>query len=109
MCRQSDVRVRRALRKYHVGSVIQLGIIGYVAVALPYWFKVRDTFCTNSRPIYPTQSIRTYILYTEHQAYIPYTEDGLPTYVVKAKNWSSLMGEIGDISGLSGADAKGRC
>ncbi len=32
--------MRRALRKYRVGSIIQLGILGYVAVALPYWTKV---------------------------------------------------------------------
>jgi len=108
VCRQSDATVRRALRKYRVGSIIQLGIIGYVAVALPYWVKVRDTFCTNSRPTNPTQYIRTYILYTEHQAYVPYTENGLPIHVVKELKWSTLMGEIDDVSGLSGADAKGR-
>ena len=43
MCRQSNIRVRRALRKYRVGSIIQLGILGYVAVALPYWIKVRHS------------------------------------------------------------------
>ncbi|CAL5223491.1 g6016 [Coccomyxa viridis] len=36
---KSNIRVRRALRKYRVGSIIQLGILGYVAVALPYWIK----------------------------------------------------------------------
>lgn len=40
VCRQSDVRVRKILRKYRVGSMIQLGILGYVALALPYWSKV---------------------------------------------------------------------
>jgi len=100
--------VRRALRKYRVGSIIQLGIIGYVAVALPYWVKVGHTFCTNSRPTDPAENIRTYTPYTEHQACIPYTENGLPTHVVKELKWSSLMGEMDDVSGLSGADAKGR-
>ena len=46
MCRQSDIRVRRALRKYRVGSIIQLGILGYVAVALPYWTKVGHVTCS---------------------------------------------------------------
>ena len=32
--------MRRVLRKYRVGSLIQLGILGYVALALPYWIKV---------------------------------------------------------------------
>ena len=40
VCRQRDAGVRRALRKYRVGSLIQLGILGYVALALPYWMKV---------------------------------------------------------------------
>ena len=40
MCRQRDAGVRRALRQYRVGSLIQLGILGYVALALPYWIKV---------------------------------------------------------------------
>ena len=40
VCRQRDPGVRRALRKYRVGSLIQLGILGYVALALPYWIKV---------------------------------------------------------------------
>lgn len=40
VCRQRDARVREFLRKYRVASIIQLGILGYVAVALPYWIKV---------------------------------------------------------------------
>ena len=47
VCRQSDVKVRRALRNYRVGSIIQLGILGYVAVALPYWTKVRHSAQSN--------------------------------------------------------------
>ena len=46
VCRQSDPGVRRALRKYRVGSIIQLGILGYVAVALPYWTKVGPGTCS---------------------------------------------------------------
>lgn len=38
--RQRDARVRAFLRKYRVGSLIQLGILGYVALALPYWVQV---------------------------------------------------------------------
>lgn len=34
--------MRAFLRKYRVGSLIQLGILGYVALALPYWVKVNS-------------------------------------------------------------------
>ena len=77
MCRQSDARVRRALRKYRVGSIIHLGIIGYVAVALPYWVKVWDFL-------------------HQQQAYIPYTEHGLPTHVVKELSWPTVMGDMNE-------------
>ena len=52
VCRQSDPGVRRALRKYRVGSLIQLGILGYVALALPYWIKVACSH-SSSAPTLP--------------------------------------------------------
>jgi hypothetical protein len=34
------VGFRRFLKKYHVATVIQLGILAYVAAAFQYWRKV---------------------------------------------------------------------